>query len=107
MSDIEQRMVRFVKETALLRREIAQAEDFEEGITVTFNGRELAAVVYALALSYISEWVNGDNGHRKIMQMISDASATILAVGSSEEIDKAINLILGGKENPEEAGDGS
>jgi len=92
---MSERIVRFVKETSMLRKEIAQADDFGDPIVLELTGRELAAVTYALALSYINEWVCADNGHKKIMAMISEASATILTVASREDLDEVLREILG------------
>lgn len=95
MSDHTDYIIKFIKETAALRRDLVQGNEFGEPMTIEFSGREIAGVTYALALAYITEWINSENGHRKIMEMLSDASATVLTVASGEEIDTFLNKVLG------------
>ena len=96
MSDELERITYLIKKTAELRKDIVHAEEFGEPISLELSGREIAAATYALSLAYITEYMNGDHGSRKIMQMISEASASALA---THEIDKTINEILGGEPN--------
>lgn len=93
--DDTDRMVAFIKEVAELRRDLVRADDFGDPLTLELSGQEIASLTYALALSYISEWANGQNGHRKIMGMISATCSTMMTAANGEAIDDAINKILG------------
>ena len=94
MSDSD-KMLQLVKELAELRREIVQKDTPEEGLEVKLTGSDLAAIVYALALSYVTEWVNGQNGHRKVMGMLGGASATILSADVAPHLDGFLDELLG------------
>ena len=98
-------MKTFVREVAELRRELAAGAEIEEGtLTVELSNRDLAAIVYALAQCWLSEYISGAEGYRTIIDLVGEASSTILAADA--DIDGAINQILG-KENPEAEADGA
>lgn len=101
MSEGGERITRFVKETSLLRKDLAGATEFGGPITLEFSGADLAALVYALALTYITEWLNHQPEREKVMLMISDASAAVLAQSSSGELDAFLKEVL----DPEEEDD--
>ena len=99
-------ILQVIRETAALRRDLL-AHGIEEGsLTVELSNRDLSAIVYALACTWISEYVSGLEGHEKMRQLISGASDTILAADAGTQVDKAIEQILG-KHNPEVDGDGA
>ena len=101
-----EKIIKLIRETAELRRELL-AYGVEEGtLTVELTNRDLSALVYALACTWISEYVAASPGYREIMDMVGDASATILAADCGPQIDRAIDQILG-KHNPEVDGDGA
>lgn len=107
MSTERKKIIQLIRETAELRHEVL-AHGIEEGtLTVELTNRDLAAIVYALSCCWISEYVAASPGYREILDMVGDASATILAADAGPQIDKAINEILSGKENPEVDGDGA
>ena len=99
-------ILQVIRETAALRRDLL-AHGIEEGsLTVELSNRDLAAIVYALSCTWISECVNGLEGHEKMRQLIGGASDTLLAADCGPQVDRAIDQILG-KHNPEVDGDGA
>ena len=101
-----EKIFQVIRETAALRRELL-ARGIEEGsLTVELSNRDLSAIVYALASTWISEYVNGFEGYEEMRSMISSASDAILAADAGTQVDKAIEQILG-KHNPEVDGDGA
>ena len=93
-----EKIIQVIRETAALRRELL-ARGIEDGsLTVELSNRDLSAIVYALACTWISEYVAASPGYEEMRQLISGASDTILAA--------AIEQILG-KHNPEVDGDGA
>ena len=101
-----EKILKLIRETAALRRDLL-AHGIEEGsLTVELSNRDLSAIVYALACTWISEYVNGLEGHEEMRQLISGASDTILAADCGPQIDRAIDQILG-RQNPEVEGDGA
>ena len=102
-----EKIIRVIRETADLRRELL-ARGIEDGsLTVELSNRDLSAIVYALACTWISEYVAASPGYEEMLAMVSDVSATILAADAGMQVDRAIEQILGSKENPEVDGDGA
>ena len=100
------KILKLVRETAQMRRELID-HGIEEGtLTVELSNRDLAAIVYALSCCWISEYVAASPGWEEMLSMVGDASATILVADAGPQIDKAIDSILG-KTNPEEEADGA
>ena len=101
-----QTLLTVIRETAALRREIITRGVEEGSLTIEFTNRDLAAIVYALSCTWISEYVSGIEGYEEMRSMISSASDAILAADAGTQVDKAIEQILG-KHNPEVDGDGA
>lgn len=101
----KEKIVRLVKETGELRKGLIASGVEDGSLTVELSNRDLAAIVYALSSAWISEYISGAEGYRVILDMLGDASSTILAADA--DIDGAIDQILSGRENPEEAADGA
>ena len=102
-----QTLLTVIRETAALRRELITRGVEEGSLTIEFSNRDLAAVVYALSCTWISEYVSGIEGYEEMRRMISSASDAILVADCGPQIDRAIEQILGGRENPEEEADGA
>ena len=89
------KIVKLAKETAQLRAELLVAEIEEGTLTVELSNADLSAIVYSLALSWLSEYVNGMEGEERILNLIGGASSAILAADAAPHIEDAINRILG------------
>lgn len=81
---IDEKMERFIRHTAELRRDIIDGE-----------GDEVTAVVYALSCVYIGECAAQDEGWEKICDLIGEVALSLLVKHESFDLDEAINDILG------------
>ena len=101
----KEKLKHLVRETGMLRADLAAGASIEEGsLTVELSNRDLAAIVYALAQCWLTEYVSGVEGYEVLLDFLGEASSTILAADA--DVDGAINQILS-KENPEAEADGA
>ena len=95
----QQRIENFVRDTAALRALIIETEDPDVAAR--------KAVTYALAACWIAEFVEQAPGYRKIIAAIGGASQEIITQAFQADLDRGLEELLAGRENPEVEGDGA
>ena len=104
----KEKLKSLVRETGELRRDLAAGAEIEKGtLTVELSNRDLAAIIYALSSTWLSEYVSQVEGYTVMLDLLGEASSTILVADAATGMEKGLDALLGGKANPEVEGDGA